>query len=58
MIMFGFIKKMFIGLLSTCTTAKLGESLAFNSEKRIKSLSLNNRPYQAILYNNIFGWIR
>ena len=33
--MFGFFKNMFIGLLITCTIAKLGESLAsdFNGHK-------------------------
>ena len=44
--MFGFIKKMFIGLLSTCTTVRLAESLAPNSEVYIKCVSLNNQPCQ------------
>ena len=35
------------GLLSTCTTAILGGSLASNSKRRIKCVSLNNRPCQA-----------
>ena len=38
---------MFIGLLSACKTASLDESLASNSEKFIKDISLNNRPCQA-----------
>ena len=38
----GFIKKTLIGLLSACTTARLIESLASNSEGRIKCVSLNN----------------
>ena len=47
--MFGFIKKMFIGLLLTyaCTARSFGESFASNSEGRIKLVSLNNRPCQA-----------
>ena len=28
--MFGFIKKMFVGLLSACTIESFGKSLAFN----------------------------
>ena len=34
--MFGFIKKMFIRLLSACTTSRLGESVVCNSEGSIK----------------------
>ena len=30
--MLGFIKKMFIGLLSPCTIGSFGKSLAFNSK--------------------------
>ena len=38
--MFGFTKKMFIGLLSACTTERFGETLASNSEGGIKCVSL------------------
>ena len=38
---------MFIGLLSLCTTANFGESLASTSEGHIKCISINNRPCQA-----------
>ena len=38
---------MLIGLLSACTTASLGESLASNSQKYIKDLFLNNQSCQA-----------
>ena len=41
--MFGFIKKTFIGLLSTCTTARLRELLASKSERHIKHVSLNGQ---------------
>ena len=37
---------MFIELLSTCTTARLGESLGSNSKGHIKCVSLNNQPCQ------------
>ena len=60
--MFEFIKKMFIGLLSTLTIAGLGASLTSdhhiarivkvfycNYKGRIKCVSLNNRPCQARL---------
>ena len=47
--MFGFIKKISIGLLSICTTPRLVESLASNCEASIKRVSLNNRPCQARL---------
>ena len=30
--MFGFLKNIFIGLLSACTKGNFGESLAFNSK--------------------------
>ena len=43
--MFRFIKNVFIGLLSTCTTGKFDQSLDCNSKESIKSL--NNQPYQA-----------
>ena len=36
-----------IGLLSACTTRSLGESLASNTDGRIKCVSLNNQPCQA-----------
>ena len=41
------LKRIFIGLLSTCKTAILGESLASNSDRCIKCVSLNKRPFQA-----------
>ena len=44
--MFGFIKKKFVGLLSVRITARLVESLASNSEGRIKRVFRNNRPCQ------------
>ena len=31
-IMFGFIKKKFVGLLSVCTIVRFGELLVFNSK--------------------------
>ena len=40
------LKNVFV-LLSTCTTATLGGSLASNSKRRIKCVSLNNWPCQA-----------
>ena len=46
-IMFGFIKKMFIGVLRACTIGCLGESLASNSKGHLKCVSLNNRLCQA-----------
>ena len=42
--MFGFIEKMFIGLLSPFTTRKFGESLGSNC---VKCVSLNNPSCQA-----------
>ena len=42
-----FIKKMFIKLLSACTTGSFSGSLASNSKARIECLSLNNRSCQA-----------
>ena len=47
--MFGYVNKMFIGLLSTCATAFLGESLASNSEGHKKYISLNDSPCQTLL---------
>ena len=41
-IMFGFIKEMFIGLLSVCTKVRFGSSLP-----SIKCLTSNNLPCQA-----------
>ena len=38
---------MFIGLLSVCTIASFSGSLASNSEKSMKCISLNNRPCPA-----------
>ena len=35
---------MLTGLLSTCTTKSFCESLASNTEGRLKYISLNNRP--------------
>ena len=35
------------GLLSACTTRSLDESLASNTDGRIKCVSLNNQPCQA-----------
>ena len=43
--MFGFIKKIFIGLLSVCTQVSFSGSLP--PKKPIKCLTLNNRPCQA-----------
>ena len=45
--MFGFIKKVFIGLLSALTAKYFCESLASNSEGHIKCVYQNNRPCQA-----------
>ena len=45
--MFGFNKKMLIGLLIACTKESFGELLACNSDGRIKCISLNNPPCQA-----------
>ena len=46
-LMFGFIKKMFIELLTICTIIFFGESLASNSEGRIKYVSPKNLLCQA-----------
>ena len=46
-IMFGFIKKMFIGLSGTFMTISFGESLASNTKRCIKCVSLSNRPCEA-----------
>ena len=45
--MFGFILKMFIGLLSSCTTRGFGASLASNSKGCSKYVSLHNRTCRA-----------
>ena len=45
--MFGFIKKMFVGLLSVCTIVSFGESLASSSKGSIKFLTLYNQPCKA-----------
>ena len=42
--MFGFIEKMFTGLLSACTIGSLGESLGSNLKRPMKCVSLNNQP--------------
>ena len=46
-IMVGFIRKIFIELLSASTIRSFHLSLDSNSEGRIKFVSLNNRPCQA-----------
>ena len=40
---------MFTGLLSTCIIADFAESLASDSKRPIKNVSLNNQPYKATL---------
>ena len=45
--MFRFIYKILTGLLSSCTTADLGELLASNPKGHIKCVSLNNQPCHA-----------
>ena len=45
--MFGFIKKLFIGLLSVCTLVRFSRSLPPNYKRPIKCVSLNNHPRQA-----------
>ena len=45
--MFGFIQKLFIGLLSSCISGRFDGSLASNSKGPIKCVSLNNQPCQA-----------
>ena len=47
-ILFDFIKKMFIELLSASSKRRFGESLAPNSKGRKKCISLNNQLCQAI----------
>ena len=47
-ILFDFIKKMFIGLLSALSKRRFGESLAPNSKGCKKCLSQNNQFCQAI----------
>ena len=44
--MFGFVKKMFIGLLTTCIIGSFGEPLIFHSKGHIKCVSINNWPYK------------
>ena len=46
--MFWSIKKMFIELLSVCTTISFSGSLQSNYEEPIKCVSLTNQPSQAI----------
>ena len=43
---FGFIKKMFVGLLSICTIGSFGKSLASNLKGPIAYVSLNNQSCQ------------
>ena len=43
----GLLKKVFIGLLSVCSTGSSGESLVSNSKGHIKYVSLNNWPCPA-----------
>ena len=45
--MFEIINRMLIALLSICTIGKFCESLAFNSTRPIKRVSLNNQPCKA-----------
>ena len=45
--MFGFIEKMFIGLLSALTAKYFCESIVSNTEGHIKCVYLNNQPWQA-----------
>ena len=42
--MFGFIEKMFIGLLSALTAKYFCESIVSNTEGHIKCVYLNNQP--------------
>ena len=44
--MFGFIKKIFIGLLNTRIIGQFGESLDSYYKGPIKCVSLNNQPCQ------------
>ena len=44
--MFGFIKKIFTGLLYICTIVNFSGSLFFNYKEPIKSVSLNNQLCQ------------
>ena len=45
--MFGFTKKMFIGLLSICTIGNFSQPIVSNLNRLIKCVSLNNHPCQA-----------
>ena len=45
--MFGFIEKLFIGLLSVYPIGSFGASLASNYKEPIKCVSLNNKPCKA-----------
>ena len=38
---------MFVGLLSTGSTERLGKSLAFNFKGSMKCVSVSNQPFQA-----------
>ena len=44
--MFGFLEKMFIGLLSACTSVNFGESLVSKFERITNGVSLNNQSCQ------------
>ena len=44
--MYGFIKRVFIGLLSVCILIRFGRPLASNYKQPIKCVSLTNRPCQ------------
>ena len=46
--MFGFVKKMFIGLLSVCTTGRFCDLFTSRLREPIKRVYLNNQPCQAI----------
>ena len=45
--MFGFVKKMFIGLLRIWAIGRFGASLASNYKEPIKCISLNNETCKA-----------
>ena len=46
-IIFGHINKIFIGLLSVCTTGRFCGSLVFNFKGPVTCVSLSNQPCQA-----------
>ena len=49
MLLWIFIKKMLIRLLSALTTTRFGKSLASNTQRSLNCVSLNNRSFQATL---------